>query len=78
MDSYRLSRKKFASYFLGLEFDFTATLPQYLIVVSLGLVIAGAFISIERAILDNHEALLDPIIKQILHITDFLDNMLKM
>jgi len=71
-------QKKFASYFLGLEFDFTATLPQYLIVVSLGLVIAGAFISIERAILDNHEALLDPIIKQILHITDFLDKMLKM
>jgi len=71
-------QQKFAKYFLGLKFDFTATTIQYLATVVVGLCVAAIFIGIELTILENHKTLIDPFVKRVLHITDFFDKIFKM
>ncbi len=68
---------KFAANFLDLKFDPKATTIQYLITVAVGLGIAGIFILIEKAILKNHKTLIDPFVKNVLHITDIFDKIFK-
>jgi hypothetical protein len=70
-------QKKFAAIFLDLKFDFTATLTEYLIVVVLGLGVAGGFILVERAILDE-KRLHMPFIKRLLNIGNALDKLFNM
>ena len=66
---------KFAKYFFGLEAGERNTIPQYLTVVSVGLVIAGMFILVEKAILANHKTLIDPFVKKVLQVDDFFDKL---
>jgi hypothetical protein len=72
-DIISLIQKKFAGYFLGIKYDFTASATQYLITVVVGLCVAAMFIGLELKILENHKTLIDPFVKRILHITDLFD-----
>ena len=46
---------------------------SYFSVVGLGLLIAGGFILVEKVLVSNHKLWLDPLVKHILLIDDFLD-----
>jgi hypothetical protein len=68
---------KFADYFFNLKTGQNKTLFAYFSIVAVGLGIAGIFISIEKAIVKNHKTLIDPFVKNILHITDIFDKIFK-
>ena len=62
------TQDKFAEYFFNLKTGQNKSIEDYLSIVSVGLGIAGIFILIEKAILENHKTLIDPFVKKLLHL----------